>query len=716
MTITDLTLRRFGSVIVPQRVTEDTSGVGPTLPQHIAALQMNLARAGYVLSGDVADALLPDETGAIPLDDFQDFANALFATALKARRGTKKYVPFYPNFPTQVADASDTELIFNALMHYFGDGIGLRITPAFEKKARPILDELRNVTTVKLITGEPSVVLGKLFTKTTGQKTVFTPQDKDDLNFIHKWAEENKVNIVVADSIPAKENLAWLVTLVGLDAVISRAKTITDVLRVAAGISETDVSLSHVRFGKITRSTRKSILAALNRFSVINWDEIAQRQEIWRLLGEKLHPGEYAKRYPNAHKVFQVARQKETIATFNSKVEAAIKDHDWDKVIDLLSSRPGLFARRLDEVLRIAESGTVFRSVGIEKAPSKIVDAFNRVAPSVSSTVLWQLRNHLLNRDVKLRTFFIKGSASNVFSIANELPELSTESIMSAVSAIDSALASQYEDKGELGRVWVDPQLARFTIPSNVRQASRALNTVGRGSVLPLNATDKDTIRFFIWWRDGVRRTDLDLSVLFLDEGMQIIDTVTYYHIRGQYGALHSGDTTSAPKGASEFIDVPVQAHLNAGVRYVVPTIMNFTNQLFSELPECYAGVMVRGNVKSGEVYEPSAVQEAFDITADTTVSLPLIIDLQSKEAKWVDVSLTADPSQSNNVRSNKTALKRLVSALVEQPYSTLYDLFTAHAKARGTLVENKANAETVFEVVDGRPSITSEDVAADYL
>lgn len=716
MTITDLTLRRFGSVIAPQRLTEDTSGVGPTLPQHIAALQMNLARAGYVLSGDFADALLPDETGAIPLDDFRDFANELSATALKARRGTKKYVPFYPNFPAQVADANETDLIFNALMHYFGDDIGLRITPAFEKKVRPILDELRNVTTVKLLTGETSVVLGKLFTKITGQKTVFTPQDKDDLIFIHKWAEDNKVEVIVADSIPAKENLAWLVTLLGLDAVLSRAKTITDVLRVAAGVSGTDVSLSQVRFGKISRSARKSILGALNRFSVISWDEIAQRQAIWRLLGEKLHPGEFAKRYPNAHRLFEVARQKETIATFNSKVEVAIKEHDWDKVIGLLSSRPGVFARRLDEVLRIAESATALRSVGIEKAPGKIVDAFSRVAPNVSSTVLWQLRNHLLNRDVKLRTFFIKGSASNVFSIANELPEIPAETIANVVSAIDAALESQYAPKGDLGRVWVDPQLAHFTIPGNVRQASRALNTVGRGSVLPLNATDKDTIRFFIWWRDGVRRTDLDLSVLFLGEDMQVIDTVTYYHIRGRYGALHSGDTTSAPKGASEFIDVPIQSHLSAGVRYVVPTIMNFTNQLFSELPECYAGVMVRGDANSGEIYEPSAVQQAFDITADTTVSLPLIIDLQTKDAKWVDVSLTADPSQSNNVRSNKTALKRLIAALVQQPYSTLYDLFTVHAKARGTLVESKDNAETVFEVVDGRPNITSEDVTADYL
>ncbi len=70
---------------------------------------------------------------------------------------------------------------------------------------------------------------------------------------------------------------------------------------------------------------------------------------------------------------------------------------------------------------------------------------------------------------------------------------------------------------------------------------------------MPLPETE--ILRFFLWWRNGNGRTDIDLSAAMFGEGFVYLDVLSYYNLKG-YGGVHSGDIVDAPHGASEFVDV----------------------------------------------------------------------------------------------------------------------------------------------------------------
>ena len=71
------------------------------------------------------------------MKDFWDWFKPL---ANKIYKGSK-YEPMYPNFPEQVIEASDYELCMNALIHYAGDALGIRLLPEYQKDKRKKLKE-----------------------------------------------------------------------------------------------------------------------------------------------------------------------------------------------------------------------------------------------------------------------------------------------------------------------------------------------------------------------------------------------------------------------------------------------------------------------------------------------------------------------------------------------------------------------------------------------
>lgn len=81
-----------------------------------------------------------------------------------------------------------------------------------------------------------------------------------------------------------------------------------------------------------------------------------------------------------------------------------------------------------------------------------------------------------------------------------------------------------------------------------------------------------DTVRSFIWWRDGEERTDLDLTASLYDADFGHLEDVAYYNLK-TYGGHHSGDIIAAPKGASEFIDIDITKAAARGARYVAMAV-----------------------------------------------------------------------------------------------------------------------------------------------
>jgi hypothetical protein len=593
-------------------------------------------------------------------------------------------------------DASDAELYFNAITHYFGfvlsdmlDDPNLVVLPNYEKEARPLLEEFHELRWIDLGSGED---FDSIFTRLASSNGSLSESDREVLGW---FARERNVESLIPETIPQKETLAFLVaTLPDPDCLLPFVKTATDVLRVAAAMSEGDVSLAEAtKFRNLSKRERRFLLACLENVGNSRIEDMLRWKLRWVRLGERLHPGDFKKRFPKALEAFDVLRNGTPFKTFNGRIEDAIVAGDAGPTLQLLTQRPGDFARRLDHVLRTHND------------TSAVVEAFCEIAPKVSTPVLFQMWHHFHTRDeVNSRAFFPKGNAAKVQFKDGAMPALPIELSSTVAARVRHALVERFRELPPLGRVFLDERLKDQIIPFSQRSASRTLRSVARGSTFDL--PEGTTVRFFCWWKnisgsdEWKSRVDLDLSASLFKPDWESSGDISYYNLReGQ--CYHSGDVTSAPKGACEFIDINLPSVLEMRARYVVMSVLSYTRQPFVSLPECFGGWMMRTKPNSGEVFEAKTVQDKIDITASSRACVPVIIDAETRKVYWADLALKS-MAQINNAARNSVGFSQIGRAIVESRKPSLYDLFQIHSEARGEIVNKDEDADTVFGLHEG--------------
>jgi len=146
-------------------------------------------------------------------------------------------------------------------------------------------------------------------------------------------------------------------------------------------------------------------------------------------------------------------------------------------------------------------------------------------------------------------------------------------------------------------------------------------------------------------------------------------------------------------------MDLPFVLESNA--RYIVMSIMCFTGQSFLELPECFGGWMMRQRPESGEIFDPRTVKDKVDITGSTRTCVPVIVDVENRNVFWADLALKGQ-FQVNNAARNSVGMSQIGKVIVALNKPSLFDLFLMHAEGRGTLVDDEAQADTVFDVFSG--------------
>jgi len=673
---------------------------------YVATILKNLEAYGYTLSADAIGRLRTCSVAGA-----QGYFEAFVKAIRKLKGADKTFEPMYPNFPRQVMEASDAELYLNAILHYFGDWIGVRILPDYEKADRAPLFERTELTVLGAADWDD---VHDVFANLMRSKTSISQADKDDLAW---YGEEFAGNLRLPGEIPNKEVLAFVVKLFGLEALEGRLKTATDILRVAVALSDGDVSLAEkTKFRSFKRGERRFLLRQLDQLrSPIS--DMARHRAMWVRLGERVHPGEFQKKFPNAAEAFGVIRSGKRIETDRSKVEEALAKGDVLTALTLLVAKPGELARRLDHLLRICER------TGSLNGP--IVQAFQNVAEQVSVPVLLQLMSHLEHRDEgDMRVIFPKGNVAKVKALEGKLPPVDAEAAGELLEICRNALVTQFAQSSPLeesAKVYIDPALDNYVVPFSQRSASKALRTIVRGSRLPLDA-DK-TLRFFIWWRDmdnGAsdwdKTVDVDLSVVFFDSDWGYKYHVSYTSLRSA-GVYHSGDITSAPRGACEFIDLDLKQVRKAGYRYALPSVLSYTRQPFIEMPECFFGWMAREQVQSGEIFEPKTVQQKLDLTAETKICIPCVFDLENMEMTWADIALRSESCFNNNVESNMPSLALMGKAMTALHKPSLGELFALHVKAKqAVLVGADEEPDVVFSVDQGVTPFDLDEIAGKWL
>jgi hypothetical protein len=681
-------LRRRSKVMLP-----DASGATPV--NILASLQRNLESLGFLLSRDVIERL--KALNPIQVDAFYQRLVKDLQALVGAHR---KFEPMYPNFPSQVMGMSEAELYFNAIMHYW-----TLQRPQYTKEERPSLEDRPALRVIHLGSRDD---FETLFTLLARSKSPFTPQDKADVKwFVAQYRDG--IRRLLPDNVPSKENLASLgAELVrnttDAAAVLDKhVQTATDVLRLAVALSDGDVSLATAcKFGKFRRRERALLLGWVER-AANRTEDMLRWGPRWVRLGERLHPGEYASRFPQTAAAFDVLRNDRPFTTFNGRVEAELSQNNTAAVLDLLETRPGELARRLDHLARTSPS------------PHAVVSRFAEQAERVSTPVLLQVLTHFRRRGepAELRTFFPKGNVGNLFATAEPLPGL-PPGVSNELAAIgERALLARFAQLPPLGKCYLDPRLKSYLVPFSQRSASKSLRTLVRGGRLPL--PDCTTLRFFVWWKNGRGRVDLDLSAAMYDGEYRYIDTLAYYNLKN-FGAHHSGDITDAPKGAAEFIDIDLARCLAQRVRYVVMCLNSFTQQPYCDLPECFAGWMARQAPNSGEVFEPKTVVDKVDVASDTRFCLPAIFDIVRREVIWADVALANNPRFANNVRNNLSGVSLMLRAMTQLRKTDLHTLFGLHVRARGEAVSDVESAQSVFAVDRGVTPFDLDRIAADYM
>lgn len=670
----------------------------------ITTIMKNIEELGYTFSREVFDVLR-----TYSVNELTEFYLELKAALMKLKGANVVYMPMYADFPKGVMDAHFSELYINAMVHYWSDGI---LYPKNHRKRvndrLPLFDE----TKVKVLQLGSETDVRQIFDNICTSRTSISRTDREDVAYLFETE-----NMKLPDNIPHKENAAYISALYLQKNPLARVsglrkyiKTATDVLRLVTAMSDGDVSLAeNTRYRSFSRRQRRMIMELLSGCPNIE-EDMLRYKERWIRIGERIHPSEfdcsrYTLAYDRAINAFDKLRNNRKIETFAGKVEFDLAYGEYESALAELVKRPGELARRLDQLLRVAHKESVIRS-------------FASVAEKVSTPVLLQVREHFLHRaeQADVRVFFPKGSLAKCHSERNNLPDIDEKYCQEVIRICENALVKIYGQREPMGKVYLSEDYRNYVVPFSQRSASKAMKTIVRGSRLPMDS-QTNAVRAFIWWTnmdkcdlesydDG--RVDIDLSAAIFDENWNYMEHVSYTNLKSaKYKACHSGDIVNGGPvdgdGVSEFLDVDVDSVVRCGARYVVYQVYSFTCQTYADMPHAMFGWMERADVDSGEIYEPKMVEQKLDLTAGSMVCIPVIFDCVKREFIWCDMNMSLSGvhmnTGGNNLESNLSGVAAVCYSMVNVKKPDLYDLIALNVMGRGVLVDNREDADIVFDI-----------------
>ena len=513
----------------------------------------------------------------------------------------------------------------------------------------------------------------KIFTNLIQIGTALTPVD---FEIVEWFAKEYGNDNIMPETIPFKENLCMVASL-GLNVPV---KTSTDVLRIATYMSNgtTDLILppkmyrpnawsnekavnpkrALAKFKKFSRGERRYLLSLLEK--VVNVKEMVLHRGRWIKLGEILHPGDYAKRYPLTMKAFKELRNTK-VKSWYSDVDAAFLK-SMEAGLKKLSERPGEFARRLDHLLRYYSQEQML-----------ILDTFKSIGGKISSKVLWELYSHFGSRTEKVgRSIWIKGARKPTSLPTLEPMDSNLVDIIQ--DTLIELITNRFAGLEKLGNVFIDEELKKIPVPTNMRTLQDATKVVIRGTRMPLNAS-KRVIRPYIHWTAGV---DLDLSMSFIDYDGKVAKC-DYTSVSPDKSVRHSGDVIPSVKGNwAEYIDINLKEN---PYKYGLLTVHNFAGTSLEDVG-AVIGFMERDNLKSSKKWAPETIENSFKVSSQGANVNLLIIDFETSEWILVDEDSSGVPIESKN------NIVKYIEQLSKEPKLSVYDVLDMHVSVRGNKIE----------------------------
>ena len=702
-------LLRRGFCLLP------TKGKGDSVePKALAGMLRSFRTLGYALDRKVVKHL-----SCCPSEKVTAFYNQYFLL-MKAERGVLyPHKVFYPQFP-EMEDMTDLDYWLRATLHYL---TASKDDYGFANQDLPAGKEYRSRsggTECDLLRGLTSSQAKKfllLEAKKSFEGKLAISEDKENLlTRIYKdYGDEISV-----EAIPFHENIGVYVNVLGgkkkfSEKMLSFASNPTDLLRVYAVLSEESPTLANpVKFVSLPRKSRRILLAKLNEFAEKKGnfcEDLARNEFLWKRALELLHPGEFASQFPVLAKQVHAFRNEE-YETYYSILEQAKSSQD--RYLELLSLRPGEFARKLDATLRI---------VGYE--PRKTLNAFAKIAKDVATPVLLSLWTFYQNRpNAKGRVFrFHTAHGYRVHGVNCGLPPM-LESLRSEIlSLLESSLKDIYASRPRVEKVYLSPTLKQYAVPSNARNANPANKTLTYGTRIALKKGTR-YLRCFTHWKNRVAkfgRIDIDLSAEFFSEDFRRQKSLAWHNMSelNKLHCFHSGDFVTAPNGASEFIDLDLDA-VAPLYRYIAIADTMYYGIDYASTPECFAGLAILSEKTYNKVREkkerlnPATVKYKFDLTTKGCGEvICFVIDTKTRELIWADSAFESDLRQ-------VAATDLRVIGQVQDVLKTrmnLYDFFKLH-EGHVSFVDNPKDAKFLIgeeDEADLKPYFV-QDIIADWM
>lgn len=724
---------------------------GLTTAIHLRALLLDISQLGYTLSGDAFRALR-----TCTESEFKQYHNVL-VTTLKTMVGANvKYNALFKDFPNGEVNDEDhfARRFIGLITNHLGiapDGIqplscghviDTNIFDVFkfgacplcqhqvdelddDESDRPVLDQ---VTPLKIIGLATEDDVKQIFTNLLAANVAISEDNRDIISDL--ILNDPSMFLLVPDIIPIKENIAVIAklavdykydpessfedfTMPASDILINNIKTATDILRLAVQLNDGDVSLAENTIIKLSNKERRVIMFLLNEVKHPEEDMMRYKMR-WIRLAKTLHIGKFATKFPNAFKACDTLRNNaKSITTFNGRTEPLVLLVNGGdtiaeaKLLELLITRPGEFARRLDWMLRTF------------KATNAVMSAFKLLAAdSFTTTMMLTMRSHFAGRVAKRtgnRYFMPKGAIAKIKAIPDERNDIDPTLALEIVTLVTNVLLERFSLLDNLGNVYVNPELKNYLVPMVQRNATKSLVTVQRGSQIPFEETE--AVRMFLYWKEDDKSgtVDVDLSAISYNENWEYKNHISFTNL-SDIGGTHSGDILSAPKGAAEFIDINLKTARENNVRYVVMNVISYSGQAFDTF-ECFAGVMGRDKVGSGAKFEPRTVTNKFDLAGDTRYNLPLILDLNTNQLIWADISITGHPNERVEDKSGSVILmgKSIEAMLLDKP--NMYDLVMLHAESRASTIDLEYQEGKKYDTVfDVSMATETDDIIANWL
>ncbi|MHB9305397.1 hypothetical protein ACW0S0_11085 [Fusobacterium polymorphum] len=712
--INSIALRHLNGIYIAKNTDNN---INETLSMaELATLIKKFEGYGYIFSKELAIAISKEERNVI-IDKLKAVIKVI-----EDFKSDKNYTVFYKNFPDEVINMSEVDLYINQILHYWIGYLPSSNENIIKEDVEP--SKLVKSRELNLIDDE---MIEKLFIDLLSSNVTLSEQYLDDVCVLTNNKSIKELEKYM-EYIQMKETLttvsSYILKKEGV--LIGNFKTATDILRLIAKISDVELNNKHIHFAYFSRAELSQLMTKLENLQN-PMPDIKRYSKPWhtffKLYAKKIN----FNKYPKLRKVVDMLFGDISYITERGKINEQIKklptmsEEDLDNFVKEYTVFYGDYIRGILSLLNKAK----------ENQYEKLLLGLENCVTKVNTRILFQLYDRVINLQEKDKTVPRLVNSKGKWRKLRESISLSDELLNRVLQIVEDGIKTQLKEKENLGKVYIDKSYKDIMLTTSEKDSNVSLRPMTRGSRIAFNP-NAEVLRFFVAWKNLDEKTlkeltpmysrvDVDLSALSFDKDFKFKRVVAYYNQK-EMGFAFSGDITDAPEGALEYIDIlDLEKLKKKGDRYILMQIRSYNGYTFEEINSVYAGVMelTSNEAKEKKNMYSTAITQGFQIMSPQITTNTILVDLVKFEYVWLDMNMAnykVDTFQNSLTYEEIPYLNDLLKYFMKKQYVTMYDLLKLNADVRGMLVENKKEADIIFEKVDNKNNLALADILSNYL